>query len=463
MIKQNVTLADTLNRAPLSPFHLRIVLVVGMGFFTDAYNLFIIGPALSLLKPDATESKILSSVALLASFVGAIVYGRIADRVGRKAIYGGQMLAIAVLTLASAFSPEVITLIISRALLGFVIGGNYPVTAVLMSEYANAKDRGRLVGMAFSMQALALIAGPLSALILLTLQLPVDLSWRLMLGLGCLPALLAFFLRRGLPESPRFVSRVLGDTARAAQELQSYSKGRLVAPQASEGLRPNARLARYILPLIGTAGTWFLFDYAYYGNTLSTPLIIKAVAQNAVAPDTLLLTSLYWTLIIFLVAAVPGYVLAFTTVDRIGRKRLQIIGFLCMGLTFLAMGVIPGVTQTVVPFLLLFGLSYFFAEFGPNTTTFMLAAELFPVNQRATCHGIAAGVAKLGAFISVFLFQAIQLNFGLTGALDVTCVFSFVGCLLTLVLREPAQKTLEEASGEDAAQVAAPVPVPAVP
>ncbi len=464
MIKQQRTLTDTLNDAPLSPFHLRIVAVVGLGFFTDAYSLFIIGPALSLLKlewhPNATETQLLSSVALLASFVGAIVFGRIADRVGRRAIYGWQMLAIALLTLITTFAPEMITLIIARGLLGFVIGGNYPVTAVLVSEYANSKDRGRLVGMAFSMQALALVAGPLITLVVLGLNLPTDLAWRLMLGLAIVPALVAFVLRRSLPESPRFVSRVLGDTASAVDQLQAYSKGQLVAPKTREGLRTSARLSQYILPLIGTAGTWFLFDYAYYGNTLSTPLIIKAVA-----PDASLITSTYWTLMIFLVAAVPGYVMAFNMVDRIGRKRLQIIGFLCMGLAFLGIGVVPGITQTVVPFLLIFSLSYFFAEFGPNTTTFMFAAELFPVNQRATSHGIAAGVAKLGAFISVFLFQFIQSRIGLSGALDITCVFSFLGCLLTLVLREPARKSLEAASGEDAqqqsSQPAQPAPQPA--
>src|SRR5215469_17818925 len=118
MIKQQKTLADTLNEAPLSPFHMRIVVVVGMGFFTDAYSLFIIGPALSLLKPqwhpNALEVQLLSSVALLASFIGAIVFGRIADSVGRRAIYGWQMLAIALLTLVTAFAAEMVTLIIVR-------------------------------------------------------------------------------------------------------------------------------------------------------------------------------------------------------------------------------------------------------------------------------------------------------------------------------------------------------------
>lgn len=455
MIKQDATLSDTLNHAPLSPFHLHVVAVVGMGFFTAAYDLFIITPALTLLKqefqPTSIETQLLSSTALLASFVGAIFFGRIADRVGRRAISGYLALAMAVLALVSAFSPTMITLILCRSLLGFVIGGIYPVTAVLASEYANTKDRGKLVGMAFSMQALALVAGPLITLVLLATNLPYPLAWRLLLGLGALPALVAFFLQRSLPESPRFVSRVRGNTVSAADALQAYSKGRLVAPRVSEGLRTRARLSQYILPLIGTAGTWFLFDYAYYGNSISTPLII-----HAVSPEASLVTTMYWTLMIFLVAAVPGYILAFNTVDRIGRKRLQILGFICMGLAFLAIGVVPGITQTVVPFLLVYSLSYFFAEFGPNTTTFMLAAELFPVNQRATSHGIAAGIAKLGAFISVFLFQFVESTIGLHGALDITCVFSFAGCLLTLVLPEPAGKSLEEVSGEDLQQSSVP-------
>jgi MFS transporter, PHS family, inorganic phosphate transporter len=463
MIRQNTTLSDTLNRAPLSPFHLRVVTVVGMGFFTDAYDLFIITPALVLLTPEfqptSTEMQLLSSAALIAAFVGAIVFGRIADRVGRRAIYGSQALAMAVLALASAFSLNMIVLIICRSLLGFVIGGNYPVTAVLVSEYANAKDRGRLVGMTFSMQALALVAGPLITLVLLGINLPYALAWRFLLGLGALPALVAFVLRSSLPESPRFVSRVRGDTRTAVNELQAYSKGLIVAPQTNEGVRTRAKLSQFVLPLIGTAGTWFLFDYAYYGNSISTPLII-----HAVSPEASLVTTTYWTLVIFLVAAVPGYILAFNTVDRIGRKRLQVLGFICMGLAFLTMGVIPGITKTVVPFLLIFSISYFFAEFGPNTTTFMFAAELFPVNQRATCHGIAAGVAKLGAFISVFLFRFVELRIGLNGALDITCAFSFLGCLLTLILPEPAGKSLEEISGEDLQQslpLASSVPQPA--
>ncbi len=143
---------------------------------------------------------------------------------------------------------------------------------------------------------------------------------------------------------------------------------------------------RMLLLLVGTAGTWFLFDYAYYGNTLSLPSILKEVA-----PHASLEAKLAWTLGIFVVFALPGYLLAIARMDRIGHRRLQFIGFAVMALCFLVLGVFPALTTTVVPFLAIFGLSYFFTEFGPNTTTFVMPSEVFPVSMRTTGHGSPPG------------------------------------------------------------------------
>ncbi|MHB2024984.1 MAG: MFS transporter, partial [Mycobacteriales bacterium] len=201
---------------------------------------------------------------------------------------------------------------------------------------------------------------------------------------------------------------------------------------------------RYLLTLLGTAGTWFILDYAYYGNTISTPQILKLVS-----PHTTPLRSTALTLIIFVVAAIPGYILAVTLMDRIGHRRLQWIGFVVMAAAFAVIGIVPGVTVAVVPFLLAYGVSYLFSEFGPNTTTFVLAAELYPVSMRTTGHGISAGVAKLGAFVGVFVFPILSADFGLRGTLIITAAFALVGALLTLVLPEPSGRSLEEVSGED--------------
>ena len=233
-------------------------------------------------------------------------------------------------------------------------------------------------------------------------------------------------------------------------EASVFSEGVLDASGVSAeskrrmSLRAFLTNPRMLLLLSGTAGTWFLFDYAYYGNTLSLPAILKSVDAHAT-----LEAKLAWTLAIFVVFAVPGYALAVLRMDRIGHKRLQLIGFTVMAVAFSALGVIPRLTATVAPFLLVFGLSYFFVEFGPNTTTFVLPSEVFPVSMRTTGHGIAAGVGKFGAFIGVFLVPQLQRHIGLRGMLLVAAGASVLGFTLSLVLPEPARRTLEDVSGED--------------
>ncbi len=453
MAQRTGSLVGALNDAPLSLFHLRTVLTAGMGFFTDAYDLFIISAAVTLIKvqwdPSATELGLLSSTALIAAFVGAFLFGRVADVFGRKSIYGLEAAIMAAAAIASAFAPNIIWLIVFRFVLGVGIGGDYPVSAVLMSEYANRQDRGKLVGLVFSMQALGLVAGPIVAMTLLASGVSGDLAWRLMLGLGALPALAVIYLRRTLPESPRYVARVRGNAPEATRSVREFTRGQVDAAADAE---PKVRLSfwqflrdrRYLRLLLGTAGTWFVFDYAYYGNSISTPLIIKSVAPAATTIETMA-----WTLIIFVVAAVPGYLLAILKLDDIGHRRLQWIGFTVMGLAFLALGVIPGITSLLVPFLVIYGISYFFAEFGPNTTTFVLSAEVYPVSMRTTGHGLSAGIAKVGAFIGVFVFPILSSALGIAGTLRITFLFAMVGVLLTMLLPEPAKQDLEAVSYED--------------
>jgi MFS transporter, PHS family, inorganic phosphate transporter len=105
---------------------------------------------------------------------------------------------------------------------------------------------------------------------------------------------------------------------------------------------------------------------------------------------------------------------------------------------------VPGLTTAVVPFLLVYGVSYFFTEFGPNMTTFVMPSELYPVSIRATGHGISAGIGKLGAFIGVFLFPILSDSLGLRGTLLLTAGVAALSFALTLVLPEPAGCSLED-------------------
>jgi MFS transporter, PHS family, inorganic phosphate transporter len=436
-VADSPSLITSLNETKLSRFHLRAALVSGMGFFTDAYDLFIIGIASTLIAEQwhlgSGELGLLNSVTLLASFLGAVAFGRIADVLGRKRVYWAVAVIMVVGALGSALAPNFGLLVGARFVLGVGVGGDYPVSAVLMSEWANRKERGKLVSMVFATQAIGLIIGPLVALSLLGVGTSHELAWRIMLGLGAVPAAAVLYLRGKLPESPRY------QLARAAP---------VPRPRATSAARPRPREffanRRNLVMLIGTAGAWFIFDYAYYGNTISTPQILKLVS-----PHASLTTAIALELAIFVVAALPGYLLAIAKVDKIGHRKLQWVGFVMMAVCFAVIGLVPGVSTAVLPFVMAYGVSYFFAEFGPNTTTFVLPSELFPVSMRATSHGISAGTAKFGAFLGVFLFPVIASGFGLRGTLTLTAGFAMLGALLTLVLPEPAGRSLEEISGED--------------
>jgi MFS family permease len=425
-----------------------------MGFFTDAYDLFVIGIAATLIKQQWQLSSgrlaLLNAVMLGAACLGALVFGRVADLAGRTRVYWLVAVIMVVGAVGSALSPSYWVLIAFRFVLGLGVGGDYPVSAVLMSEYANRKDRGKLVGMVFATQALALIVGPLIALALLGVGAGNDLTWRLMLALGAVPAAAVIYLRRTTPESPRFQAQVQGRYQHAVADLFRFTDGTVIGAPAPAithqmGLRAFLTNRRWLVTLAGTAGCWFLLDYAYYGNTISTPQII-----GLISPHSSTMTTIALQLAVFVVAAVPGYLLGIARLDRIGHRRLQLTGFAVMGLCFAVIGVVPGLTTAVVPFLLVYGVSYFFTEFGPNMTTFVLPSELFPVTMRATGHGISAGVGKLGAFIGVFLFPLLASSLGLRSTLLLTAVISVGGLLLTLVLPEPAGRSLEEVSSGEA-------------
>src|SRR5437879_7326749 len=287
-----------LDNSSLSSFHLKAMITSGMGFFTDAYDLFIIGVVLAILTPlwhlNALDVSLLGSTSLIAAALGSLIFGRLADRLGRKFVYGYELVVLAIGAIASALSPNVLFLLIFRFILGLGIGGDYPVSATLMSEYANRRDRGKLITMVFSMQGLGLILGPLVAIVLLLAGINHDITWRIMLALGALPAIGTFYLRRNLAQTPRFALAMQGNLEDATLTVDMVTKktnGRSpVAP--AQPARPTAQqpkrswlyllaTPRYLRWLIGTAGAWFLLDIAYYGTTISSPLVLKTLNSHA--------------------------------------------------------------------------------------------------------------------------------------------------------------------------------------
>jgi MFS family permease len=260
-------------------------------------------------------------------------------------------------------------------------------------------------------------------------------------------------MRRHMAESPRYLlaSGQHDDAHAAAGHALGEGRGEArdgKAPKKvsfGEGFVALTRRRGMAIRLIGASAAWFLMDFAYYGNTVSSPLVI-----HAVSPDDSLIGETLTQLAIFAAAAVPGYFVAAAMIDRIGRKSIQILGFAMMAICFGAMAAIPGIEQLLYPFLLIYGVSYFFTEFGPNATTFVYPAELFPVQGRTTGHGIAAAAGKLGGFLGVFLFPILLSAGGLVAAESAAAAVSVIGIFVTIfMLPETKGKSLEELSAEE--------------
>ena len=461
-----------LDEAETNRKHWLTVITAGMGFFTDAYDLFIIGTVTVLLTPifhlSTNQISLLNSISLLASVVGALTFGKLMARLGRKRMYGLEILILAVGAILSAFSWNFTSLFVFRILVGFGVGGDYATSAVITSEYSNKKSRGKLIGTVFAMQGIGLMAGPAIASIFLASGVPNGVAWRLMLGLGAVPALSVVYLRRKIQETPRFSLSVAGDAAAAARAVEwvtgdvkvggangsananangngtGTGTGTTRAPVDTRALRKKLTSKPYLLRLIGTAGSWFLIDIAFYGNSVSSPLILKQLQ-----PHGSLLSHTLISLAIFAVAAFPGYWMAVWLMDKIGRRRIQWQGFAMMAIAFAAIWLIPGAVKNTGLFLALFAISYFFVEFGPNVTTFVLPSEIFPTSIRGMGDGISAGAGKFGAFLGALFVPHLLKSIGISGVMGIMAGVAVAGVILTLIaIPEPMGQSLEEASGE---------------
>ena len=443
-MSSNAGVLQVFDETGLQKFHWRTVITTGMGFFTDAYDLFIIGTVTAILTPlwhlTTGQLALLNSTSLAAAALGALFFGKLMDVLGRKTMYGVEVLLLTLGAVLSAFAPSFGWLILFRFLVGLGVGGDYPTSSVIMSEYANRKNRGFLVTMVFAMQGLGLLAGPLIASILLSTGISHAMAWRIMLGLGAIPAASVIYLRRKMSETPRYLVAVKQDTQKAAEIVFNLTGGHFDSASTSDVSKQTLWTRKNLIRLLGTAGSWFLIDVAFYGNGVSSQLILKALLPHATLVTTTLVAAG-----IFLVAAVPGYYVAAAFMDRIGRKVIQSVGFGVMAIAYLSLFVVPTIVKLPILFLIIYAVSYFFIEFGPNTTTFLVPSEVFPTNLRGTAHGMSAAGGKIGAFLGAFVLPGILKSVGLSNTMGLLAGVSTLGILLTLLtLPEMKQRSLED-------------------
>ncbi|KAL0939558.1 phosphate:H+ symporter [Colletotrichum truncatum] len=516
--RRRLALAE-IDKAPFGWYHVRAIIVAGIGFFTDSYDIFTIGLVTSMLGivyyggTLPTEYDTAIKVATSAgTVIGQVGFGVLADIVGRKKMYGVELMVIIIATIAQALSsssPSVsITglIVFWRIIMGIGIGGDYPLSAIITSEFATTKWRGFMMNAVFANQGFGQLAGGLMLLIVTSgfkgsletatkaatcsttepCLIAVDKMWRTMIGFGAVPGCLALYFRLTIPETPRYTFDVDNDVHKAEGDVDYYKQGKWGEAQVDEAARVAARTEakkqlevpkaswsdffrhystwKNAKVLLGTAGSWFFLDVAFYGLGLNNAIILNAIGWSGGADMYhIFYKTSVGNLILVLAGAVPGYWVSAALVDTIGRKPIQLFGFFVLTLLFCVIG-FDFWNLSGGALMALYTLAQFFFNAGPNSTTFIVPGECFPTRYRSTSHGLSAASGKLGAIIAQVVFGPLR-TIGANSTLAKTdprwstpwlnhimqifALFMLCGFCTSWLIPETARKTLEELSGED--------------
>jgi len=426
---------------------------------------------------------------------------------GRKKNYAIVMIILIVSTIACSLAGPskvgwgICTMIaIWRFFLGIGIGGDYPMSAVITSEFATVNRRGFMIASVFAMQGVGILFSSVLTVVLLIIFKShiednvdnLDTVWRICIAMGAVPSIFTLYYRITFPETPRYAMDVQGDidagikSAKAAMggsrnskednaEIEEAIAVRAVEKPAAagqvagstwKGFKAHFGQWRYGKVLLGCALSWFLLDLAFYGLNLNQSIVLEAIGygekENQTPYDSIWNKAL-GNLIIAGIGTVPGYWVSVLLIEKIGRKPIQLTGFAVIGicLTVIAIWFHKIIDYSKTLFFVIYIICQFFFNFGPNMTTFVIPSEVFPTRFRTTAHGISAASGKLGAIIAAHTFSIIKDIGGPAGSnnfiqelFGILAVMMFLGFIVSTFLPETKGKTLEELAGEDVIETA---------
>lgn len=490
---------EKIDNAKFGWYHVRAICVGGVGFLTDAYDIFAINLAVTMLQyvywqndmPSSTETLLKVSTSV-GTVIGQLGFGRLADAVGRHKIYGSEliiMITATVFQVTLGESPAInfpAIFFFWRIVMGIGIGADYPTSSVITSEFATTKHRGLIIGSVFANQGWGqLLAGIVSVILVRAYKSDlvgatsaaecvgdcrkaVDQMWRLLIGLGAVPGCFALYFRLTIPPSPRYQIDSIEDDSEAdpvlkqkgesgtsssdeAVKVEHHEEPSLEAGTLKEFCEHFAKW-KHMKILIGTAGSWFMLDVAFYGLGLNTAVILQAIGF---ASDANVYDRLYnvcaGNLILICAGSIPGYWVSVLTVDHLGRRFITIMGFTILTILFCVIGFAYDKLGEH-GLLALYVLAQFFQNFGPNATTYIIALECFPTRFRSTAHGISSASGKIGAIVAQTALGTLvnhgcspeDRNCFLPHVMEIFALFMLLGIFTAFLLPETKRQTLED-------------------
>ncbi|MET0211559.1 MAG: MFS transporter [Vicinamibacterales bacterium] len=407
----------------IRPDQWRVLAAAKLGWMLDAMDFMLYAMAIGQLRTyfgfnDATAG-MLGTITLVMSGVGGVIFGYIADRVGRARALVATILFFSIASLGAATSQSVMQLLMWRALLGIGMGGEWASGAVLISETWPAAHRNKAISIMQSGWAIGYIAAALMAALVLGAPGAGPSAWRWLFVVGVLPALFTLWIRRNVPEPEAWKTR--------------GAKSRLGNPFKVIFGRSLIRRTVLII-LLGTA-----VQFAYWGIFFWLPAFLaRPVSQGGAGMGVV--GSLAW-IIPVQIGAYLGYLTFGFIADRFGRRRTFILFMLAAALLVPIYGQMarnPTILMLLGPVLGYFGHGYF-SVFGS------FIAELYPTAIRATAQGTSYNIGRMAGAVAPYTIGAVATlpGIGIGLALGVTSAFFLLGAALILTLPDRSGQELE--------------------
>ena len=437
---------ERLEALPVGRFHYKLLLVTGLGWLFDSMDTGLIAFILPVLAKEwglaPGQMGLIGSIGLIGMALGAVISGTVADRIGRKKVFTITVLLYSIASAFCALSWNYQSLLVFRFLVGFGLGGELPVAATLVSEYAPSRVRGRFIVLLESFWGLGWIAAACIAYFFIPVY-----GWRMAFLIGALPELYVCLIRLHMPESVRYLlTRGRVDEARQivlSLEKQLHVPSALftgetepvpvVAKASFRELWKKPFMSRTIMLWL----VWFGINFSYYGIFMWLPSLVFQQGFTVVKT--------FEYVLIMTLAQLPGYYCAAWLVDKIGRKYTLSAFLLFSGVASYFFG-----HASTAATLMMWGSVMSFFNLGAWGVLYTYTPEQYPTAIRALGSGWAAGFGRFGGMAAPMMVGALLArSFGFASVFYMfALVFAAVAVIVLSLGVESKQKDLESLSDE---------------